>query len=251
MATQPFPRAGAATPVVDPPRPAWQPALHPPSRDRHPFPPGSSAGGLGWRRKLAALVAVVALALASGAAGAYAVTSMEGDAAVTSSTTATTSVSSDADSSLAAVAAAANESVVSIKVRSAGQEAEGSGVILSSDGLIVTNYHVVEGTRSGITVAFGDGRTVTASVVGADPATDLAVIQATVSLGCRRPAAVTSELRSGTRCGDREPARPWKGHRRYRQARCNRSLSSDVMARTAQRSAMPSRPTQPSTRNSG
>lgn len=181
MATQPFPRAGTATPVVDPPRPAWQPALHPPSRGpAPPVPPGRAAGGgrWGWRRKLAALVAAVALALASGAAGAYAVTSMEGDAAVTSSTTATTSVSSDADSSLAAVAAAANESVVSIKVRSAGQEAEGSGVILSSDGLIVTNYHVVEGTRSGITVALGDGRTVTASVVGADPATDLAVIQA-------------------------------------------------------------------------
>jgi putative serine protease PepD len=120
----------------------------------------------------------VALALASGAAGAYAVTSMEGDAAVTSSTTATTSVSSDADSSLAAVAAAANESVVSIKVRFAGQEAEGSGVILSSDGLIVTNYHVVEGTRSGITVELNQGRMVTASVVGTDPATDLAVIQA-------------------------------------------------------------------------
>jgi putative serine protease PepD len=185
MATQPFPRAGTATPVIDPPRPAWQPALRPPSRGpAPPVPPGRAVGGgdgggrWGWRRKLAALVAAVALALASGAAGAYAVTSMEGDAAVTSSTTATTSVSSDADSSLAAVAAAAEESVVSIKVRSAGQEAEGSGVILSSDGLIVTNYHVVEGTRSGIAVELSDGRTVTAGVVGTDPATDLAVIQA-------------------------------------------------------------------------
>jgi putative serine protease PepD len=83
-----------------------------------------------------------------------------------------------ARSSLATVAATAEDSVVSITVRSAGQEAEGSGVILSSDGLIVTSYHVVEDARGGITVELSDGRTVTASVVGTDQGSDLAVIQA-------------------------------------------------------------------------
>lgn len=175
--------SGTATPVLDPPRQEWQPTLSPPTRGpAPPLPPGrvadDGAGGgrWGWRRKLAALVAVVALALTSGAAGAYAVTGMDGDTPVTSSASATTSASSD--SSLADVAAAAEDSVVSITMRSAGQGAEGSGVILSSDGLIVTNYHVVEDAGGAITVELSDGRKVTASVVGTDPTTDLAVLQA-------------------------------------------------------------------------
>jgi putative serine protease PepD len=182
MPAQQFERAsGAATPVLDTPRQAWPPTPSPPTRGpAPPVPPGRGAGGgrWGWRRKLTALVAAVALALGSGMAGAYAVTSMD-DTAATTSTTATTSASSGTDSSLATVAAAAADSVVSITVRSAGQEAEGSGVILSSDGLIVTNYQVVEEARGGgITVELSDGRTVTASVVGTDPDSDLAVIQA-------------------------------------------------------------------------
>jgi hypothetical protein len=139
----------------------------------------AGGGRWGWRRKLVAAVAVVALALGSGAAGAYAVTSMEGDTAVASSSGVTTSASASSGSSLASVAAEAEQSVVSITVHSTGQQVEGSGVILSSDGLIVTNYHVVEGASGGrITVKLSDGRTVAASVVGTDKATDLAVIQA-------------------------------------------------------------------------
>jgi putative serine protease PepD len=186
MSAQRFERAsGAATPVLDPPRPAWQPTLSPPTHGPEPpLPPGRVAGDgagggrWGWRRKLAALVAAVALALASGLAGAHAATSMEDGSAVVSSATATTAASGDTERSLASVAATAEDSVVSITVRSAGQEAEGSGVILSSDGLVVTNYHVIEGARGGITVELSDGRTVAASVVGTDQATDLAVIQA-------------------------------------------------------------------------
>jgi hypothetical protein len=139
----------------------------------------AGGGRWGWRRKLVAAVAVVALALGSGAAGAYAVTSMEGDTAVASSSGVTTSASASSGSSLASVAAEAEQSVVSITVHSTGQQVEGSGVILSSDGLIVPNYHVVEGASGGrITVKLSDGRTVAASVVGTDKATDLAVIQA-------------------------------------------------------------------------
>jgi putative serine protease PepD len=71
-------------------------------------------------------------------------------------------------------------SVASITVRSAGQQVEGSGVVLRSDGLIVTNNHVVEDAAGGgrITVELSDGRTVAARVVGTDQATDLALIQA-------------------------------------------------------------------------
>src|SRR5690606_37206043 len=52
----------------------------------------------------------------------------------------------------------------------------GSGVIVSEDGYIITNNHVVE-RADALRVRLSDGREVDASVVGADPATDIAVIR--------------------------------------------------------------------------
>jgi serine protease Do len=52
----------------------------------------------------------------------------------------------------------------------------GSGVIISADGYIATNNHVVEGADT-VTVALADGREFTAKVVGRDPQTDLAVVK--------------------------------------------------------------------------
>lgn len=52
----------------------------------------------------------------------------------------------------------------------------GSGVIVSEQGLILTNQHVVDAADE-IEVAFADGRTATARVVGTDPDTDLAVLK--------------------------------------------------------------------------
>jgi serine protease DegQ len=52
----------------------------------------------------------------------------------------------------------------------------GSGVIVSPEGYILTNNHVVEAADE-IEVAFADGRKGVATVVGADPETDLAVIR--------------------------------------------------------------------------
>ncbi len=53
----------------------------------------------------------------------------------------------------------------------------GSGVILSEDGTILTNNHVVAGSGTA-QVTFHDGSTATATVTGTDPDTDLAVIEA-------------------------------------------------------------------------
>jgi S1-C subfamily serine protease len=54
-------------------------------------------------------------------------------------------------------------------------EAAGSGFVLSKDGYIVTNNHVVDGATD-ITVALDDGKTEKATVVGSDPRADLAVL---------------------------------------------------------------------------
>ncbi len=55
-------------------------------------------------------------------------------------------------------------------------EGAGSGVIISSQGYIVTNNHVIE-NASEIEVTLNDNSKYTATVVGADPATDIAVIK--------------------------------------------------------------------------
>lgn len=56
------------------------------------------------------------------------------------------------------------------------QESSGSGVIVSADGFIVTNNHVVEGAEE-LEVVMSNKRTYKAKVIGTDPSTDIAVIQ--------------------------------------------------------------------------
>ncbi len=71
-------------------------------------------------------------------------------------------------------------SVVQINVKGDEESGSGTGIIISSDGQILTNNHVtaVAGDDGIITVAFSDGSIAKAKVVGADPKTDLAVIKA-------------------------------------------------------------------------
>jgi serine protease Do len=54
----------------------------------------------------------------------------------------------------------------------------GSGFIISKDGLIVTNNHVIDASKK-ITVKLPDGRSFTAKLIGTDPATDIALIKIT------------------------------------------------------------------------
>ncbi len=56
------------------------------------------------------------------------------------------------------------------------REAIASGVLISEDGYILTNHHVISRVRN-IRIALWDGRIVPATVVGSDPATDLAVLK--------------------------------------------------------------------------
>jgi S1-C subfamily serine protease len=78
------------------------------------------------------------------------------------------------------VAEKVGPAVVAIRVRKApgrnGAEGAGSGVILTPDGFLLTNNHVVE-ESSELEAVMTDGRAFAAQLIGADPATDLAVIR--------------------------------------------------------------------------
>jgi putative serine protease PepD len=71
-------------------------------------------------------------------------------------------------------------SVVQLQVRGVQVAGEGSGVVLSSDGTILTNNHVVDAAARGaeITAVLQDGRQVATSIVGRAPSFDLAVLRA-------------------------------------------------------------------------
>ena len=62
------------------------------------------------------------------------------------------------------------------KIQTPKKEATGSGVIISSDGYIVTNNHVVEGADE-LTVTLNDNREFSARIVGTDKQTDLALLK--------------------------------------------------------------------------
>ncbi|MGI5126052.1 trypsin-like peptidase domain-containing protein [Pseudonocardia sp. CA-107938] len=76
------------------------------------------------------------------------------------------------------VAAKVLPSVVQLRAEGAADTTTGSGVILSADGLLLTNNHVVEqaGNRP-LAVLLQDGRTAVASIVGRDPNSDLALVR--------------------------------------------------------------------------
>jgi putative serine protease PepD len=79
-----------------------------------------------------------------------------------------------------AAAAAVLPSVVKIYASSPTASGSGSGIVLTGSGQILTNNHVVELALGGgsLAVSFNDGTTARATIVGRDPLTDLAVIQA-------------------------------------------------------------------------
>jgi putative serine protease PepD len=70
----------------------------------------------------------------------------------------------------------AHSGVVEITVSVSGGQAQGSGFVYDTKGHIVTNEHVVDGASS-ISVEFPDGSKSSATLVGSDASTDLAVIQ--------------------------------------------------------------------------
>jgi putative serine protease PepD len=124
---------------------------------------------------LLAAVAIVAAAIGGGTA--YGIQELTNSAsAVTSSSTSTNVVPSSAKGTVSGVAAAVSPSIVEINATSNAGSSTGSGVIITSDGEIITNNHVITGASS-VKVSTSDGKTYTAKVVGTDSKKDLALIK--------------------------------------------------------------------------
>jgi len=153
-----------------PPFPPPPPFVEPPTGDRR------------WPRRVAGGAAILALVAGGGTAGAVLAEDYLVDNSSTSTSTIATVVSSSGATqatSLAAVVKQVQPSVVTVLVDSAQSSALGSGVVVGSNGLILTNNHVISANNGSVSVRLSSGKTVPAKVVATDTTHDLALVQAT------------------------------------------------------------------------
>ncbi|MFB9660770.1 S1C family serine protease [Glycomyces mayteni] len=158
--------APVGAPHMAAPAPGWQPSQVPPMYQGH------GAAVAPPRRGRGRIVAgALALALVAGGAGGVAGWFLNDG---NSGTTVVESVSMNAGDGLTYtdIVNKVSPSVVTIVTDSA----EGSGVVYSDDGYIVTNNHVVDGAQT-VEVRFSDGTTADAQIIATDTTQDLAVIQ--------------------------------------------------------------------------
>ena len=158
-------------------------------------PPPAAPPPKRFRRGL--LVAVAAVTIAGGAgSGALAATLVDHSTPTrtastgTTTSSSTTSTSTQASMTAEAVYQQVSPGVVTITAvvnsgRGSGQ-ATGSGIVLDTNGNILTNAHVIAGAQQ-IQVTFSDGRTVNATLVGSNSSADLAVIRVLVAASTLHP----------------------------------------------------------------
>ncbi|MEU0617027.1 trypsin-like peptidase domain-containing protein [Streptomyces albogriseolus] len=169
-----------------------------------PPPPAHAPAAPAHRRQRGPaklLVAVAIVAAAVGGTTAYGVQELTGgtSAGVTASSAAGTDVvPASLKGTVAGVAKAVSPSIVEIKAASSSGSATGSGVIVTEDGEVVTNNHVVAGA-SQIQVRTHDGKSYSARVVGTDSSKDLALIKLEDASGLK---AATLGDSDGVRVGD-------------------------------------------------
>ncbi len=173
-------------PVAGPPS---GPVSGPASGAAWPPAPGRGVTPAPRRRTGALLALVLATALLSGAVGASVGTFVglraydDGPVSEVSAPVvlgaATTEVSARAPGTVASIAQRLLPSVVKITVEGPSTQGTGSGFVLSADGYILTNNHVVAGAADGgdIQVSFADDRESPARIVGRSPSYDLAVLR--------------------------------------------------------------------------
>ncbi|WP_326678737.1 S1C family serine protease [Streptomyces sp. NBC_01237] len=148
-----------------PPPPAYEPEQPKPRRRA--------------RRPVALLAAVAIVAAVVGGGSAALVgqltdggTTASGSPGVVNGTT----VSQSSAGTVSGVAAAVSPAIVEIGATSTAGQSTGSGVVITADGEIITNNHVISGA-SEIEVTLSTGKTYTADVVGTDADKDLALIK--------------------------------------------------------------------------
>ncbi|MBK5305857.1 MAG: trypsin-like peptidase domain-containing protein [Frankiaceae bacterium] len=139
---------------------------------------------------LAAVGTSLAVALVAGGTAGYVAGRQSDNGALTDPSAslgtggATASTLNRAPESVAGIAARVLQSVVNISVSSpSGESGTGSGVVIRSDGYVLTNNHVVDASGAKVTVSFNGAESVEvpAQIVGRDPDTDLAVIKVQTS----------------------------------------------------------------------
>ena len=159
-------------PPFDPfPAPPSEPPPSPPS------PPAATTVRSPRRRTAAAFAAV---ALLSGAVGGAVAEALDDDPPAAASTRSMPTVSrqlSGATLDVAGVVAKAGPAVVGIRVAGRGGTGAGTGVVLTADGEILTNAHVVEGASSINVTLAGESQSRPARLVGSDRAADLALLR--------------------------------------------------------------------------
>ena len=173
------------------PPPAGQPWLFGDTAQSEPTTPyAAPAPAKADRRRrggLAAAVVAASLVIGGGAgfggAALWHATQEDESSSVFSTTAGDGSTKTSAPAptgSVQGVAATVLPSVVKIEVAGSQGSGSGSGIIVSSDGLIITNHHVIDvaSDNGKIRVDFNDGSSASATVVGSDPLTDTAVIKA-------------------------------------------------------------------------
>jgi putative serine protease PepD len=191
----------AHDPGVADDQPSWPaPAGSPPVRDVADPSPSSSPRPISRRRRFA-LAAVAVVAIAGGTAGGAIAGRESAPSAVTQSTSTSFNTASviPAGANKTDVSALINSAlpgVVSISVELNGGQGAGTGFIISSDGQIATNAHVVA-DASKIEVKFADGSTAPATVLGVDRTDDLAVIQVDKTGLTALPLGTSADLRIG------------------------------------------------------
>ena len=135
--------------------------------------------GPGWVALLCAMLLTIGLTLGAVFYARPAMLRASTPTNLNGGTVATVPVSNSSGTDWTAVAATVSPAVVTIQAQGASSGGTGSGVIYDAQGDIVTNYHVISSVLGGgqIQVTLADGRLYTASIVGHDKTTDLAVIR--------------------------------------------------------------------------
>lgn len=148
---------------------------------------GQPSGRIGAGKVVGIMVAAALVGGAAGIGGAAAGASLFPQSVGTTSPSTVIVNNTDSVNQTTAIAAKVVPSAVTISVSSGSSGGTGSGVVLTADGHVVTNTHVV--TLDGqvadpeLTVTTSDGKVYSAEIVGTDPTYDLAVIKLTDASG--------------------------------------------------------------------